>query len=365
MMTTDKQVSTNRVLSLDALRGFDMFLLEGFAWIFLALPKLADNNVTNWWANQFRHPKWEGFTIYDEIFPLFIFIVGVSMSFSFPKRLKQEGGKKKLYKHVLIRTLTLAILGAVLYLQPGGGSPNWGYYSVLYRISFGYFFAAIIMMNTSIRNQVYWAFGILIGFWIVMRFTPVPGYGIGNFSKEGNLSTYIGNHVATYISPKMKYVINPFLVTSISNTLLGVFAGYWLQSDKDGIKKTMGLLLAGVALIILGFIVNLDFPINARLASTSFTLLSCGISAVLLGLFYWVIDVKGYVKWAFFFKVVGVNAITIYVASWLVRFRELSKVFVGNIDFGNANELAFAITFAVIQWLFLYYLYKQKIFFKI
>src|SRR5690606_36354209 len=120
-------------------------------------------------------------------------------------------------------------------------------------------------------------------------------------SEEGNLATYIGDQVAGYLSPNVRYLFSFTLLTSISNALLGVLAGHWLIStNRKENEKVKGLLYAGVGLIILSLIAHLDFPINKHLASTSFTLLTGGISAVLLGIFYWLIDVKGFTKWAFF-----------------------------------------------------------------
>lgn len=359
------EIPSGRLLSLDALRGLDMFFLVGLAGIFRALPEHTDNGLNNWLANQVRHPDWQGFTAYDLVFPMFIFIVGVAMPFSFTKRMEKERGKRELFKHVLIRTLILAILGAVLWQTPGGAHPQYGFYSVLYRIGFSYFFAAIIMMNTGIRGQIYWTFGILIGYWLLMRFVPVPGYGMGDFSQEGNLAAYMHRWVGDVISPKFSYVFSLTLITSVSNAMMGVLAGHWLMSGKNGSRKTIGLLLAGIALILVALVAHLDFPINKKLASPSFTLLTCGISAVLLSLFYWLIDVNGHKKWAFFFVVVGVNPITIYVADFLIDFNKIANVFVGALDFGQANRLVVAITAAAIIWLFLYYLYRQRIFFKI
>src|SRR5690554_2410190 len=188
-----------RLLSLDALRGLDMFFLVGFAAIFRALPAVSDNTLCNWLANQSRHAAWDGFTMYDLVFPLFIFIVGVAIPFSFTKRMKESGGKRKLRNHVLTRSIILSILGAVLYGRPWGIHPDWGFYSVLYRIGFSYFFASVIFMNTKIRGQIGWAFGILAGYWLIMRFCAVPGHGSGNFSPEVNFSHYLRDLVADSI----------------------------------------------------------------------------------------------------------------------------------------------------------------------
>jgi len=357
--------NSNRLMSLDVLRGLDMFFLSCLSYVFLALPEASNNVVFNWLANQCKHPEWEGFTMYDIIFPMFIFIVGVAMPFSFNRRMGLEGGKKELYKHVLIRTITLMILGLVLWRTPGGPHPEYGYYSVLYRIGFSYFFAAIIMMNTGIKGQIYWAFGLFAFHWLLMRFVPVPGHGIGNFSPEGNLDTYIGNHISEWISPNFRYVLDISLIPSISNALFGVLAGHWLRSGREPMEKVKWLLIAGVVFIIAGLLIHLDFPINKKIGSPSFHFLTCGISTFLLGFFYYLVDVKGCRKWAFFLVVVGVNPITIYVAGWLINFNAIANVFVGAFDFGIAQNLAIAIGASIVKWLFLYYLWRQKVFFKI
>jgi len=354
-----------RLTSLDALRGLDMFFLTGIAGMLQALPKISDSGLCIWLANQCEHPVWQGFTAYDLIFPMFIFIVGVSMPFSFARRFEEAGGKRKLLRHVIIRTTTLAILGVFLWQEPGGPNPEYGYYSVLYRIAFSYFFAAIIMMYTGIRGQVFWAFGLLAGYYLVMRFVPVPGHGIGDLSQEGNLSSYLSNLVSRYLSPNFRYVFSLTLIPAISNALFGVLAGHWLRSSRTPVDKAKGLLLAGSVLFITSFLIHLDFPIIKNLWSPSFTFLTCGTSALFLSLFYWLIDIKGYRKWAFFFVVVGMNSITIYVAGWILSFYNLADVIVGRFDFGSAQAFMLATFVAAIKWLFLYYLYKQKIFLRI
>lgn len=354
-----------RLLSLDALRGLDMFFLVGFAGIFRALPAISDTPICNWLASQSRHLEWNGFTAYDLVFPLFIFIVGVAIPFSFTKRMKQPGGKSKLLKHVLTRSITLSILGAVLWGTPWGIHSDLGFYSVLYRIGFSYFFASLIFMNTQIRGQIAWAFGLLLGYWLLMRFFPVPNYGMGNFNPEMNFSHYLRDLVADNISYDLRYVVNINLVTSISTALLGVLSGQLLMSEKSGNTKTKWLLLGGAVLILVASVGQFYFPINKKLNSPTYILLSCGLSAILLAIFYWLIDVRGYRKWAFFFVVVGVNPITIYVLDFILNYRKIANVFVGGLDLGNAQPLAFAIVLATIKWLLLYYLYRQKIFIKI
>ena len=360
-----KQVKKERLLSLDALRGLDMFFLVGLGGIFRALPKLSDSPVFLWFSDQCRHPAWEGFTAWDIIFPMFIFIVGAAMPFSFAKRLSQEGGKKELYKHIITRAVVLSVLGVILRLQPGGAHPYYGYNSVLYRIGFSYLFAGIIMMNFNIRQQAYWAFGILAGYWLALRFIPVPGFGAGDFSEEGNLNTYIASLVAEHISPDFKLMLSLSLLPSVSNALFGVLAGHWLKNAGKSPQKALWLGIAGTSLIVSGLLLHFDFPIHKKLLTSSFILVTSGISAMFLAFFYWLIDIKGYKAWAFFFVVAGMNSLTIYVADSLLNFKSVTNIFVGDFDFWNAQALVFALAAATIKWLFLYYLYRQKVFLKI
>ena len=352
-------------MSLDVLRGLDMFFLTCLSYVFLTLPDISGNTLFLWLASQCEHPEWAGFTMYDIVFPMFIFIVGVAMPFSFSRRLESGGNKRQLYAHVFVRTIILMILGVVLWRSPGGPHLVYGYYSVLYRIGFSYFFAAIIMMNTGIKGQIYWAFGLFISHWLLMRFVPVPGYGIGDFSPEGNLTTYIGNYISEWVSPNVRYNLSISLIPSVANALFGVLAGHWLRSGRAPMEKAKWLIIAGAAFIVIGLLVHLDFPINKKLGSPSFHLLTCGISTFLLGLIYLIVDVKGYRKWAFFLVVVGVNSITIYVAGWLIGWNAIANVFVGAFNFGKAQALMIAIVAGVLKWLFLYYLWRQRIFLKI
>ena len=359
--------AVGRLQSLDALRGLDMFLLVGLGGILRALPQVSDNAVFNFLAQQCRHPEWHGFTLWDLIFPLFIFIVGVAMPYSFGKRLQQANGKRNLYIHIVVRTVVLFLLGLVFWGTPGGAHPTWGYYSVLYRIGISYFFAAIIMLNAKPRGQALWAFGLVIGYWLVMRFVPVPGHGAGDFSEAGCLTTFISQKLSDIISPNFKYILSISLVPTISTALFGALAGQWLRFSESPRNKTIVLLLVGAVFIAFSMVVHLSFPINKKLWSTSFTFLTCGLGLSLLAVFYWLVDVRGYRRWAFFFVVVGTNSITIYLGSRLIDFNGIANVFIGGCAalLGTAEPLITAATAATLKWLFLYYLYRRRIFFKI
>lgn len=365
--SSEAKPASSRLMSLDALRGLDMFFLVGFTGIFRALPKLSDNPTFQLLADQCRHPEWHGFTAYDQIFPLFIFMMGVAMPFSFAKRL-ERGEKKSIYKHVAVRAGVLFVLGLVYWGNPlGHENHGFGYYSVLYRIGFAYFFGSLIVLNCTAKGQVVWAFGLVLAYYLAMRFIPVPGYGAGDFSQQGNLVAFVGGWFEGILPAGTKHLLSLTLIGSVANAVFGALAGQWLRSGKSANSKVGGLLVAGILFVAIGLMAHLSFPICKKLMSTSFTFLTCGISMILLGSFYWIIDVKGFRKWAFFFVVVGMNSITIYLATRYVDFSRLAGVFVGGFKkwLGPAEPLFMAIAAAALMWLFLYYLYRRKIFLKV
>ncbi|MEO6808063.1 MAG: DUF5009 domain-containing protein [Isosphaeraceae bacterium] len=364
---TTLPVESQRLMSLDALRGADMFLLVGLSGILRALPKVSDHPLAQFLSDQVQHPEWHGFTLYDLIFPLFIFIVGASVPFSFAKRRQQGEGLWQLYRHIMMRTAVLTLLGLVYWGTPGGAHPTYGYYSVLYRIGISYCFAALITMHTGPRGQALWAFGLLIGYWLATLYVPVPSYGAGNFTKPGCLQTYLSERVAETLSPKFRYVLSITLIPSICTALFGVLAGQWLRSLRRPGVKTLGLLLAGAAFLVSGLLAQESVPINKKMESASFTLVTVGLSLLLLGLSYWLVDVRGWRRAAFVFVVVGMNPIVIYLGTRLIDFHRITGVFIGGFvdSFGTAAPLITAITSALLMWLFLYYLYVNKIFVKI
>ena len=356
-----------RLVSLDALRGADMFLLVGITGIVRALPEISDHPFFSDLSEQFRHPPWHGFTLYDLIFPLFIFIVGAAMPFSFARRLERGDRRWGLFGHVLARTILLTILGLIYWGTSGGAHPTYGYYSVLYRIGISYFFAAIILMNLRPVGWAICALILIIGYEAALQFVPVPQHGAGNFTKEGCLPTYVAEQVSLAISPKFAYVLSITLIPTVATALFGALAGEWLRSNRGPGRKTVGLLLWGAIFLGVALFTPNLVPINKHLWSTSFTLLTAGISFVLLGLAYWMIDVRGWRRPAFFFVVVGMNPIVIYLAERLIDFRKLANVFVGEYmeALGTAGPLVNAITAAALMWLFLYFLYVNKAFLRI
>ena len=361
--------SSPRLVSLDALRGFDMFWIIGGGAIFLRLFSLSDIPLFNTLSRQLEHAEWHGFTFWDLIFPLFLFIVGTSMPFSMFKRIERGDSKGTLYLHVVKRTVVLLILGLVYNGLLGFNFSEFRFAGVLQRIALCYFLASIVMIHLNIRKQAY-TFGIiLVIYWAVMKLIPSPGYSAGDLSPAGNLAGYLDRLLLPGRFCCYTFGDNEgFLSTlpAVATTLLGVLSGHWLRSSFSKIKKTWGLLLAGVGCLILGLLWGLFFPINKLIWSSSYVLYAGGWSLLLLGLFFWIIDVRGWKKWAFPFVLIGMNPITIYVAQSLFDFRILADIFIHGFvhKLGDFQPLFYSLCLLAVKWLFLYFLYKKKIFLK-
>ncbi len=354
-----------RLMSIDALRGFDMFWIIGGGTIFHSLRQINDNPVTNFISTQMEHVSWEGFHFEDLIFPLFLFIVGLVLPFSISHR----PGKAKLFLHIIKRSAVLILLGMVLNGLLKFNFPAMRWAGVLQRIGLCYFFAAIIVMFTKWRTQAIITGIILLLYWALLVFVPVPGFGPGILTPEGCLASYIDQLLLPGKFCCFGYGDNEGLLStlpSVATVLIGVLAGHWLRTDHSGNRKTAALLLSGVLCLGAGYIWGLCFPIIKVIWTSSYVLVAGGWSLILFALFYWIIEVKGFKKWAFFFVIIGINPITIYALQWVVNFDDIARVFTEGLAAltGSAEIMVIAIGTLAVKWLFLYLLYRHKIFFK-
>jgi len=365
---------SERLLSLDALRGFDMFWIAGGEVIIAAIAKYTHWPVFNWLHIQMEHAEWNGFHFYDLIFPLFLFLAGVSMPFSVLKRKERGDSPKAIYLHLLKRLGLLIALGmiynGILYLD----WPNIRFASVLARIGLGWFFASVIVLNFKPKAIVIWFWGILLGYWAFMTLIPVPGFGAGNLTLEGNLSAYSGR----LLLPGQLYdkVMDPegilSTIPAISTGLLGALTGLFLRDNKlKWNKMQKGLILAGTGALLIGVAAlwNPLFPINKKMWTSSFVLCAGGSSLLLLSVFYLIIDAWGFRKWAFPFVVIGMNSITIYMMQPAFQGFSYFKDFVfgGFIHLFSepVQPVLNSIAYVFVGWLVLYFLYKKKIFLKV
>ncbi len=390
-----------RLLSLDALRGFDMFwiisgegIFHGLANVVLAKHALY-RNPTNWqiaatgdlnfWertavgiSNQLHHTVWNGFTFYDMIFPLFIFIAGISMPFSYGKQMENAGAniaiaKKHIYRSLIKRTLILIFLGMVVNgLFKWQGYENTRMASVLGRIALSCFFAALIFLNCKLRIQIIWFAGLLLGYWVAMMLIPVPGFGAGVLTPEGNLAGYVDRILLPGKLHRIVYDPEGLLSTipAIGSALLGVFTGQFLQREKyAATKKSLMLTIAAVILLMLAWLWDTVFPINKNMWTSSFVLYAGGWSMMLFAVFYFIIDVAGFKKWSMPFVWIGGNSILIYMAAHgVVNFISTSEFLFGGL-YSKTPELWHETLMwtgvAIIQFAAMYFLYKKKWFLKV
>jgi len=370
-----------RLFSLDALRGFDMFWIIGGEEVFHTMNEVYHGKSVFWstLSLQFTHPDWNGFHVYDLIFPLFLFMAGVSTPFSIARSLEKGKTREAILLKVIIRAFILVLLGLYvnngLKIQP---MADIRFASVLGRIGIAYMFANIIYLYAKEWAQICWFWFFIIGYYLLLKFTAAPGFHPGDLTPQGNFASYMDR----LILPGKLYVPYPgtkismhdpeglfSTIPAISTAILGILTGSLLRkTDIRPAYKALGLALTGIVFLILAQIWNLDFPINKNLWSSSFVLHVGGLSLMLMALFYYIIDVLGFKKWTLFFRVIGMNSILIYISSHFIKWTYTNQT-----TFGWLAQLAgkaygavlLAITFVLVKWLFLYFLYKKKTFLKV
>ena len=358
-----------RIVSVDVLRGFDMFWIIGGEELFRQLLRMINTPLTDSLAFQFEHSRWNGFTFYDLIFPLFLFVVGISLSIALGRRLDKGMDKRSLYIYILKRFVLLMVLGLIYNGLFDLDFAHFRYAGVLQRIAICYLITAVIFINTSRRVQYIIAGLILVVYWGIMVFIPVPGFGAGVLTPEGNLAGYIDRLLLPGSFCCYGFGDNEGILSTlpaITTTLLGVFTGYWLLNAMDATKKTLGLGIGGAGLVILGWIWGLFFPINKLFWSSSYVLFAAGWSVLLLALFYWIVDVRGMQRWAYPFVVIGLNPITIYVVQSQFDFGSIAQIFIhGFVDYlGSFSVLFTIICVLIVKILFLHFLHKHKIYLR-
>ena len=365
-------IGGQRLYSLDALRGFDMFWIMGAEEIFHTLAEATGSPALQAISNQLTHPAWNGFHFYDLIFPLFLFMAGVATPYSVGRELEKGNGRKKVLLRVIRRGLILVLLGIFhnngLHIKP---IADIRFGSVLGRIGIAYMFANIIFIYGKRSTQIIWFWALIIGYWLLLKFTSAPGFPMGDLTMEGNFASYVDRSI---LPGKLYLGIHDpeglmSTIPAISTGLLGILAGTFLKtSPHKGSRKAFWLAVTGTAFILLALLWNLNFPINKNLWTSSFVCLVGGISLLLLSLFYYVIDVLGYKKWAFFFKVIGMNSILIYLSGHFINWEYANNGFfqwLGQLTPLLYVPVVMSICYVAVKWAFLYFLYRQKVFLRV
>lgn len=360
-----------RLTSLDALRGIDMLSILGIDLLFRSLAEASHSSFLKALGAQMHHVPYEGLHYYDLIFPLFIFIIGVSMVFSLNKIIDQEG-RGAAVRRVLKRSVILFLLGVFYMGGVSGGFHDVYLAGVLQRIAEAYVFAALIYC--FLRHRPWTMFGIavglLVGYWALLTFVPVPGIGHASYARGVNLAHYIDAHFLPGASVRDTYDFEGSLLNTlgaVANCLLGVFPGLMFLSGKFSERqKVLWLWGGGAVSLALGCLWGLQFPIIKLLWTSSYVLVTCGISAILLGFFYLVIDVWNFRKWAQPLVWVGMNPITIYLVANMVGFPHLAQRLVGGaVFFGAYGGVATALVSLGLELWLVQFMYSRKIFLRL
>jgi predicted acyltransferase len=392
----------DRIASVDALRGFDMFWILGGDALVYALHRASGDPVTAAIAEQMDHCAWAGFHFYDLIFPLFVFIAGVSTVFSLTRIIAREG-RAVAVRHIVRRGMLLVVLGILCYGGIGGGWDQVRLLGVLQRIGLAYLFAGLLFCFLDWRGLAAVCLALLLGYWALMAWVPIRDVRLdpdeferraattgiydehqlftattttvaGRYEPGYNLSDHLdfqylpGRKWDRYYDPEGLLSTLP----AIATCLLGVFAGLLLQRrDLADRRKLTWLLAAATAAIALGWLWDLEFPVVKKLWTSSFVLVAGGWSALLLAVFFWLIDMRGWRTWAAPFTWIGMNAIAAYlvVDGGLVDVRGVAKRLVGGpvagfLDAhlaGGAGEVGVAVGGLGLILLLVWFLHRRQI----
>jgi predicted acyltransferase len=376
----------SRLISLDAFRGAT-----------IAAMILVNNPGSYVEVYDFlEHSAWHGWTFADGIFPAFLWMVGVALVLSTAKRLEQGDSRHLMMMHVLKRSAIIFALGVFLagfpfglFLDPYFSFGEIRIPGVLQRIALCYLLASVIFFTTSVRGQVIVIFGLLVVYWALLKMVHVPGYGAGVLEPDGNLCWYVDFVVLkghTYAQSLVKGFDPEGIVSTLgalATTLFGVLAGHGLRSSYSPNAKTLGMLAAGIGLIVVGSVMDIWLPINKNLWTSSFAVFMAGISTASFAVCYWIIDVKGYQRWSTAFNIFGMNALAIYVLAILVEkflylfgwtepggshleVREYLSMTLFESWAGVLNgSLLYSITFVLVMYLVAWGMWKKRIFIKL
>lgn len=360
-----------RLLSLDALRGFNMFWIVGADALVAGLRGARDNPFFQDLSHQLEHVDWEGFHFEDLIFPMFIFIVGVSLVYSLSRTIAEHGRRAAVIR-IIRRSLLLYLLGIFFY---GGFNSTFDHIrllGVLQRIALCYLGAALIFCFWGLRGRIAWCVGLLVGYWLVMSFVPVPGGTAGNFAEGQNMADWVDKEFLPLWKWEGKDHDPEGLLSTlpaVANCLIGVFVGMLMRDpSRREWRKVAYLVLAGVVLAAAGWGWSVQFPVIKKVWTSSFVLVACGYSCLLFALFHLVIEVWGLRLWAQPFVWIGMNPITIYLLSELVDIQAIAERLVGgelNTYFGSYGQLVTAVVGLLLVFGVARFLYQRKVFIRL
>ena len=382
-----------RLMSLDALRGADMLFIMGFSGALVALCQLLGFGRDCWLATQMTHVAWHGFHHHDTIFPLFLFLAGVSWPYSLAGQQARGRTTCQIVRKVLLRVVILTLLGMVSASFFAFNVKSYRYDSVLAHIGVCWAVAALLYMFVkSFKVRLAVAAALLAVHFAVLTLFAAPdaaallastdpltakkvaayaAYGTDNFSFTGNIAGWIDR---TFMPGRLhEGIFDPdgllAKVTGVVTAMLGVFAGELLRrKDLPGTRKTALLFGAGGVALALCLVWRPWCPVNKKIWTSTFVLAAGAYSYLMLAVFYWIIDVRGWRGWTFFFRVIGMNSITIYIMMRFIPFPSISKFFfTGVAGLGNAHWSALVLLLGqvALEWLVLWHLYRKGTFLKV
>ena len=370
-----------RLESLDVLRGADLFFLLAVGPIVRRFIKLVDQPWLNECYWLFDHVAWEGFSPWDIIMPLFVFMTGITIPFALG-RIREERRYGTALWRIVRRVVILWLFGMICQGGLLDKDPNtiYLYSNTLQAIAVAYAASALLFLFTKLRTQIIVAVVLLLGYWAAMEFVSVDGFGGGDYTPEKNLAEWVDNTVLGRFRDGAKVVDGDVVfnteyhctwilssLTFIVTGLLGMFAGVVAKSKMEERRKLWWFAGTGVALVVAGLIWSIWHPIIKMIWTSSMTLFSGGICFLLLWLCYYLIDYKGYRRGLTLFKVYGMNSIAAYMMPKFVKTRAILSGLLAFLPFVMGEEWAgFAIRVAdaVVIYLLLYYMYKREIFLK-
>ena len=366
------EIKSGRLMSLDTLRGLDMFFLMGFAVLVTNITKFwPDSSVAQSIAAQMDHVQWNGLADHDTIFPVFLFIAGISFPFSLAKQRERGHTEGQILYKTIKRGIVLVLLGAMYNGFFDLDFANLRIASVLGRIGLAWMFSALLFMKFKTKVLAVIAPVILIGYWLAMWL--IPG-GPDPFSYENNLVGVIDRAILPghlyengFFDPEGLFSTLPAIVTA----MLGMFTGKLIRLPEEklsGLKKCRYLVIGGIALLVIGYAWSLVFPLNKKLWTSSFVCVVAGYPMLAFALFYYLIDIKQYRRWTLFFRVIGMNSITIYLTMRIFDYGQISNFFLHGFTkmcSGTWADLINTVGYIIVGWLYLYFLYRKKVFLKV
>lgn len=360
----------SRLESLDVLRGFDMICMAVGEEIGRGLHAAFPNVVTAWIASQFSHVSWQGVHFYDLIFPLFVFIAGISIVYSVD-RMVESGGRSKALRRIFTRTAILVLLGIFYYRGIENGYEKIRLLGVLQRIGLCYGAAAMLYCFFKTRGLIGWTLGLLLGYWAMMALVPVPGVGAGNYAEGLNLANYVDKQWLPLRKWDGDHDPEGLLSTipAVGSCLLGVLAGILLKSPQwNPVQKIRALLIAGVAGIALGHLWGFSFPVVKKIWTSSYVLVAAGWSSLLMAVFYQIVDVWKFKSWTPVCLWVGLNPIAFYMSHNLIDFEKIGNRFVGGeikAALGHGHELVLNLVILALMIALVRFMHQRRVYLRV